>query len=96
MARMRAREAGRPMLRAANTGPSAVIDADGRIVSVSAQFQSLVLRSTVTPMRGRTLFVSWGNVPVILLAVSLVTISALQYRSRRRRSALADVAPSSE
>jgi len=94
MARMRAREAGRPMLRAANTGPSAVIDERGHVVAASAQFQALVLTATVTPMHGRTPFVVWGNVPVIAIALCLLLFSALQYRHRKR--APADTAPPAE
>jgi len=83
MARMRAREAGRPMLRAANTGPSAVIDAQGNVVVATAQFQALALTATVTPMRGRTPYVIWGNGPVIVAALCLLLLSAVQYRHRK-------------
>ncbi len=89
MARMRAREAGRPMLRAANTGPSAVIDERGNVVVASDQFRQLVVSSMVTPMRGRTPYVIWGNGPVVAAALCLLLFSAVQYRHRKRVSAAA-------
>ena len=54
MARLRALETGRPMLRAANTGPSAVIDHRGEVTVHSRQFETAVLRATVQPMQGAT------------------------------------------
>jgi len=89
MARMRAREAGRPMLRAANTGPSAVIDERGNVVVASDQFRQLVVSSMVAPMRGRTPYVIWGNAPVVAAALCLLLFSAVQYRHRKRVSAAA-------
>ena len=63
MARLRALESGRPMLRAANTGPSAVIDHRGEVTVHSRQFETAVLRATVQPMQGATPYVRWGNSP---------------------------------
>jgi apolipoprotein N-acyltransferase len=77
MARLRALEAGRPMLRAANTGPSVVIDEHGRIIARSPQFRTDVLTAAVQPMQGATPFARFGNRPVIswllvLLAAGVV------------------------
>ena len=69
MARMRAFETGRPMLRAANTGPSAFIDHRGEVVSRSPQFQAQALTATVQPMQGVTPYVRYGNGPVVWFAV---------------------------
>ncbi len=67
MARLRALESGRPMLRAANTGPSAVIDHRGAVVARAPQFQAFVLRAAVQPRQGATPYVGMGNTPIILL-----------------------------
>ena len=72
IARMRALETGRPMLRATNTGVSAIIDERGNVVTTSPQFKLHVLKSTVQPMQGETPYVKWGNWFIILLAIFLL------------------------
>jgi apolipoprotein N-acyltransferase len=74
MARMRALETGRPMLRAANTGPSAVIDHHGEVVARSPQFQIHALTTTVQPMQGATPYVRFGNGPVMLALVLMLVM----------------------
>ncbi len=69
IARMRALESGRPMLRAANTGPSAIIDHRGRVVRQSDQFVTTRVDGVVQPMTGVTPYVRFGNVPVLVLAL---------------------------
>ncbi|MBI3570452.1 MAG: apolipoprotein N-acyltransferase [Gammaproteobacteria bacterium] len=76
MARMRALETGRPMLRAANTGPSAVIDHRGEVVARSPQFQVHALTATVQPMQGVTPYVRFGNQPVVLCLVLVLVVAA--------------------
>lgn len=76
MARMRAIETGRPMLRAANTGLSAVIDASGQVVARSPQFQAFVLNGDVQPMQGTTPYARFGNWPIVLISLLLVTVYA--------------------
>lgn len=83
MARMRARETGRPMLRAANTGPSVVIDHRGNVTARSPQFQIHALTASVQPMQGSTPYVRFGNVPVILLLAVIVAASAIGPFPRR-------------
>jgi apolipoprotein N-acyltransferase len=78
MARMRARETERYVLRATNTGISAIIDADGRIVAQSEQFKTQTITHSVQPRAGATPYVRWGNWPVVLLNVFL-----LLYAGRR-------------
>ncbi|MBI3546049.1 MAG: apolipoprotein N-acyltransferase [Gammaproteobacteria bacterium] len=75
MARMRARETGRSLLRAANTGPSMVIDAQGKIAALSPQFQAYTLTAMVQPLQGMTPYGRWGNLPIILL-LSVVSVIA--------------------
>jgi apolipoprotein N-acyltransferase len=75
MARMRTRETGRPMLRATNTGISAIIDYRGNIIARSAQDEEVVLTGSVTPRKGATPYVRAGNVPVIALCVALLLMA---------------------
>jgi apolipoprotein N-acyltransferase len=74
MARLRALETARPMLRAANTGPSTAIDHRGIVLASSGQFRQDVLRAQVQPMTGATPYVRWGNWPAVAIAVVLVLI----------------------
>ncbi|MGK2914370.1 MAG: apolipoprotein N-acyltransferase [Porticoccaceae bacterium] len=84
MARMRALENGKPMLRATNDGITAVIDAQGRISGRLPQFSAGVLEDRVIPHRGATPFSNWGSRPTIALSL-LLYLSAL-WLSRQRHS----------
>ena len=63
------------MLRAANTGLSAIIDARGQLLAVSPQFQPFVLVGEAQPMQGATPFVRYGNWGVITGAVLALVIA---------------------
>ncbi|MEC5387590.1 apolipoprotein N-acyltransferase [Uliginosibacterium sp. H3] len=81
IARMRAMEAGRPMLRSTNTGMTAVVMPDGSVPEVLPAFTSGALKTEVRGYTGLTPFARWGNWPVIGL-MGFVLGSALW----RRRS----------
>jgi apolipoprotein N-acyltransferase len=83
MARMRARETGRPMLRATNTGISAIVDYRGNIIKRSAQDEEVVLTGRVTPRAGATPYVRTGNVPVIVVCMALLLMTWITSRKRR-------------
>ncbi|MCB1775078.1 MAG: apolipoprotein N-acyltransferase [Gammaproteobacteria bacterium] len=82
IARMRAVETGRYLLRATNTGISAIIDQRGKLLALSPQFEPAVLGGEVLPLRGATPFVSWGNTAVLLLALSMLAPALAQRLSR--------------
>lgn len=81
MARMRSLENGRPMIRAGNSGISAIIDHHGNIVARTPQFERTVLLAEVQPARGINPFVLFGSWPVVILSAAIVLISL---RARRR------------
>ncbi len=81
MAKMRAIEVARPMLRATNTGLTAAIGADGAVIAQIRQFEPGVLTATVYPRSGATPYSRFGNYPVVFICVVLAVLSAL----RRRR-----------
>ena len=82
IAQVRALEAGRPMLRATNTGISAIIDHHGRVLQRSPQFKSWVLAGGVQPRTGETPFVRYGNLTVICACGLLVVAALLTLRGR--------------
>ncbi|SEQ22927.1 apolipoprotein N-acyltransferase [Ectothiorhodospira magna] len=86
IAQVRSLEAGRDMLRATNTGISAVIDHQGRIRDRSPQFQPHVLTSWAQPREGRTPYALWGNWLVVTGLMVLVAGLLLGGARRSRLS----------
>jgi len=81
ISRMRALETGRTMLRATNTGMTAIIDPRGRVVARLPQFSEGVLEREVQGHSGATPYVKLGNTPVVLMCV--VLLGALVFIRRR-------------
>jgi len=77
MARFRAVEQGRYLVRVGKTGISAVIDRQGRIVTQIGLFKEGIAFADVPLMEGRTPYAVAGDWPVILSA--LITALALGY-----------------
>lgn len=61
IARLRAMETGRPMLRATNTGITAIINARGDIQAQLPAFSRGILRGAVSPRRGETPYTQYGD-----------------------------------
>lgn len=72
MARMRALETGRYLLRATNTGISAVIDTKGKITEQAPQFKIITLRAIAQPYQGMTPYVRFGNGLILSLLLLLI------------------------
>lgn len=85
IARMRALEAGRPLLRATNTGISALIGHRGELLDTSPQFRIHVLSGEVQPRQGSTPYVRTGNAAFLLLA-GLMMIIGLRRRNTGLRT----------
>jgi len=66
IAQMRAIETGRFMLRATNTGVTAVIAPDGSLAAKAEPFTTTVLTSSIKPMGGMTPYAKIGDLPVVL------------------------------
>lgn len=71
IARMRALENGRELLRATNTGITAVVGPDGRVRERLPQFERGALETEVQPRAGLTPYSRWGGLPVIVLSLLL-------------------------
>ena len=77
IAQVRAAEAGRYLLRATNTGLTAVIDPSGRVVKRLPQFKPAVLDATVQGFIGSTPYARWGNYAVVIGALSVLLAQLL-------------------
>jgi len=83
IARVRALETGRPMLRSTNTGMTALVQPDGQVAAVLPAFERGVLRVDVQGYQGLTPYARWGDRLVLGLAL-LVVVAAFVPVVRRR------------
>jgi len=81
----RALETGRYMLRATNTGTTAVIDQRGRVVKSAPEFTRAIVTHDVPGRSGETPYVRWGNYAVLALCALLVATAFGAARARRTR-----------
>lgn len=87
MARMRAIETGRALLRATNTGITAIIGHRGEVRARLAQFERGVLTGEVRPRAGATPYVLWTDWPVMVVVSFMLAVVMVPARGERRRSA---------
>jgi apolipoprotein N-acyltransferase len=72
---MRALETGRTLLRATNTGATAMISPQGMILALLPQFETAILNGSAQAYIGATPFVRFGNWPAIgLLLIALILL----------------------
>jgi apolipoprotein N-acyltransferase len=83
IAQVRALEMGRPMLRATNTGMTAAIGADGRVIAVLPPFERAGLRVELSGHQGLTPFLRWGNAPVLFGALLLIGAAMVRRKASR-------------
>ena len=82
-ARLRAIEQGLPMVRSANTGISAMIDAYGRLTAMIPLDEAGYVDAALPPARDATPYVRWGDGPVIVLVlIGMAALAGLGYRHR--------------
>jgi len=82
MARFRAREAGRYLVRATSNGITAIIAQDGTVERQARQFVPEVLAGSVRPYTGLTPYARTGNWPVLLLSCVALALGLAARRSR--------------
>ena len=77
IARMRTLETGRAMLAATNTGITAAIDRDGRVLGRLPQFVEARLDLQVRGYEGETPYVRFGNWSALIIAILFVALSVV-------------------
>ncbi|HPX61001.1 MAG TPA: apolipoprotein N-acyltransferase [Deltaproteobacteria bacterium] len=78
-----------PMLRAANTGVTAIIDQNGHIGSMTELFREDFRTGEIRPGSGKSLYLKIGDLPAGLCALLTAVIIMLAW-SRQRKTASAD------
>ena len=74
MSQTRALETGRMMLRATNTGATAIIDSHGHVISQLPHFTNGTLTGEAQGYTGETPYVRWGNWGVLVLGLGLLLL----------------------
>ncbi len=70
----RALETGRMMLRATNTGATAIIDTKGYVTAHAPHFVQTTLDGTVQGYTGTTPYVRWGNWPFVIFSLLVIAL----------------------
>ena len=83
ISRMRALETQHPMLRATNTGATAIIDARGKVAAQLPYLTAGALNGQVQGYEGTTPFIRYGNWPALWLAGLLLLAALVKRRSDR-------------
>ena len=86
MAQMRAAETGRPVLQAAVSGVSGVIDADGKARDLSGLFEETITEGRVSTRTGSTPFVRFGDWTLVASAIVVLGGTVVGVRRRSRAS----------
>ncbi|SBS32229.1 Apolipoprotein N-acyltransferase [Marinomonas spartinae] len=75
IAQFRAKETGRYLVRATNTGLTVVVNENGKITDEAPQFKRTTMTTTVKTFSGSTPYVKWGEWPVVLLMILCLVLS---------------------
>jgi apolipoprotein N-acyltransferase len=76
-------ETGRYMLRATNTGMTAIVNERGEVLKAAPQFETMTLTGMVQGHTGLTPYIRWGNYMVLAMSVILIAAAAALSRFRR-------------
>ena len=77
MARMRALETGRYMIRGTNDGITALINEQGQVMDAIPRFEQGVLKGSAIIMTGNTPFMVTGSWPILLVCLILLALMRL-------------------
>ncbi len=77
IARMRAVETGRYLLRADNSAVTGIVAPDGRVVARAPDFKATIVTGRFRPYAGVTPFARWGDYAVVILALCTAGLAGL-------------------
>lgn len=83
IARMRALELGKPLIRSTNNGVTAVTDHKGNIIKQIPQFETAVLTTELYSTIGRTPYQKWGSYPLYVWVLFSLLLG-LNFRNGNR------------
>jgi apolipoprotein N-acyltransferase len=86
IARMRALETGRYLLRVTNTGVSGIVDTKGRLIATAPPYSTQVITHKIQPFTGSTPFVYWGNEGIIALIFLLLLLGYFFAETRKPKT----------
>lgn len=81
---VRAIENGRYVLRAANSGVSAIIAPDGSITATMPWWKEGIVRGEYEPLYHQTLYQKWGDLPILSLVFFFMGMAVFQSYRRER------------
>jgi apolipoprotein N-acyltransferase len=84
---MRAMESGRTMLRATNTGMTAMVRPDGSVAAVLPAFTTAALTVEAQGYTGLTPYGRWGNWPTVMIDCMILVAAAIGRRRDTRANA---------
>ncbi|WP_251373087.1 apolipoprotein N-acyltransferase [Polynucleobacter ibericus] len=80
LSQLRSLETGLPALRATNTGITAVLGPDGKVLKALPEFTQSTLSTQVQAYSGKTPYVIWGNLPILGISCLLLLWGLIRHR----------------
>jgi len=80
LSQLRSLETGLPALRATNTGITAVLGADGKVLQILPEFTQATLSTQVQAYSGKTPYVNWGDIPILSFSCLLLIWGLIRHR----------------
>lgn len=80
LSQLRSLETGLPSLRATNTGITAALGSDGKVLSQLGDFTQGVLSLKLQAYSGTTPYVLWGNAPILSLSSLLLILGLIRQK----------------
>ncbi len=74
LARMRALESGRFLIRATNNGISEIVNEKGKVLTTAPQYEAVAITGFAVPMKGATPYVKMGNWLIVPLMLAMLVL----------------------